>query len=107
MPVGSLYRFDVESYQAAARKTRTREFARLLDASEPLTGVHHTRSTRNIWRRFDRLGRVSRLGGADAGVNDGAGQENAAEVGQGVFVVAGRDAAPLLEPVEAALDGVA
>ena len=53
------------------------------------------------------LGRVSRLGGADAGVNDGAGQENAAEVGQGVFVVAGRDAAPLLEPVEAALDGVA
>ena len=33
----------------------------------------------------DRLGRVSRLGGADAGVNDGAGQENAAEVGQGVF----------------------
>lgn len=46
---------DVESYETAATKTRTREFSRLLTASEPLTGVHHTRSTRNVWRRFDRL----------------------------------------------------
>jgi 2-polyprenyl-6-methoxyphenol hydroxylase-like FAD-dependent oxidoreductase len=46
---------NVEAYEAAARRTRTREFSRLLDASDPLTGVHHTRSTRNIWRRFDRL----------------------------------------------------
>lgn len=46
---------DVASYEAAARKTRTREFSRLLDASEPLSEVHHTRSTRNIWRRFDRI----------------------------------------------------
>ncbi|MGH3678063.1 MAG: FAD-dependent oxidoreductase [Mycobacterium sp.] len=46
---------DVASYEAAARQTRTREFSRLLDASEPLGDVHHTRSTRNIWRRFDRL----------------------------------------------------
>jgi hypothetical protein len=53
------------------------------------------------------LGRVSQFSGADAGVNDCTGQEDAAEVGQGVFVVAGRDAAPLLEPVEAAFDGVA
>ena len=54
----------------------------------------------------DRLGRVSQFSGAHAGVNDCTGQQDAAEVGQGVFVVAGRDAAPLLEPVEAALDGV-
>ncbi|MEB4209724.1 FAD-dependent oxidoreductase [Mycobacterium sp. 94-17] len=46
---------DVESYESAAAKTRTREFSRLLTASEPISGVHHTRSTRNIWRRFDRL----------------------------------------------------
>jgi len=54
----------------------------------------------------DGLGRVSQFSGAHAGVNDCTGQQDAAEVGQGVFVVAGRDAAPLLEPVEAALDGV-
>ena len=46
---------DTESYEAAARRTRTREFSRLLDASQPLSEVHHTKSTRNIWRRFDRL----------------------------------------------------
>ncbi|WP_156298288.1 FAD-dependent oxidoreductase [Mycobacterium paragordonae] len=46
---------DVESYEAAARQTRTREFSRLLAASQPLSDVHHTRSTRNVWRRFDRL----------------------------------------------------
>jgi len=37
-------------------------------------------------------------------VDDDGGQGDAAEVGQGV---AGGDAAPLLEPVEAAFDGVA
>lgn len=46
---------DVTSYEAAARQTRTREFARLLDASQPLSDVHHTRSTRNVWRRFDKI----------------------------------------------------
>ncbi len=46
---------DVPSYETAARRTRTREFSRLLEASEPLTDVFHTRSTANIWRRFDRL----------------------------------------------------
>lgn len=46
---------DVDAFEAAARRTRTREFARILAASEPLTDVHHTRSTRNVWRRFDRL----------------------------------------------------
>ncbi|MEB4209545.1 FAD-dependent oxidoreductase [Mycobacterium sp. 94-17] len=46
---------DVASYEAAARKTRTREFSRILQASEPLTDVHHTRATRNVWRRFDRI----------------------------------------------------
>ncbi|WP_155769315.1 NAD(P)/FAD-dependent oxidoreductase [Mycobacterium asiaticum] len=51
---------DVESYEAAARRTRTREFARILDASQPLSDVHHTRSTRNVWRRFDRLERPPR-----------------------------------------------
>ncbi|CFS62877.1 Uncharacterised protein [Mycobacterium tuberculosis] len=40
-------------------------------------------------------------------MDDGAGQQDAAEVGQGVFVVAGCDAAPLLESMEAAFDGVA
>lgn len=45
----------VEDYEAAAKKTRTREFPRLLESSEPLSDVHHTRSTRNIWRRYDRL----------------------------------------------------
>ncbi|MEB4209549.1 hypothetical protein [Mycobacterium sp. 94-17] len=51
---------DVESYEAAARQTRTREFARMLDASKPITDVHHTRSTRNVWRRFDQLSRPPR-----------------------------------------------
>lgn len=46
---------DVPSYESAARMTRTREFARLLDASQPLSDVHHTRSTRNVWRRYDRI----------------------------------------------------
>ncbi|ORX05102.1 hypothetical protein AWC29_11610 [Mycobacterium triplex] len=46
---------DVAAYEAAARKTRTREFSRLLESSEPISAVHHTRSTRNVWRRFDRL----------------------------------------------------
>lgn len=40
-------------------------------------------------------------------VGDEAGEEDAAEVGGGVFVVAGCDVAPLLEPVESAFDGVA
>ncbi len=35
------------------------------------------------------------------------GEHDTAEVGQGVLVVSARDATPLLEPVEAALDGVA
>jgi hypothetical protein len=42
-------------FHRVARQTRAREFAALLDASTPLTDVHHTRSTRNVWRRFDRL----------------------------------------------------
>lgn len=46
---------DNESYEAASRATRTNEFGRLLAAAEPLSDVHHTRSTRNIWRRFDRI----------------------------------------------------
>jgi hypothetical protein len=44
---------------------------------------------------------------ADAVVGDHRGEEYAAEVGQGVLVVAGGDAAPVFEAVEAALDGVA
>jgi hypothetical protein len=40
-------------------------------------------------------------------VGDQGGEGEAAEVGQGVLVVAGGDAAPVFEPVEAALDGVA
>ncbi len=37
----------------------------------------------------------------------GAGQQDPAEVGQGVFVVASGNTAPLLEPVATPLDGVA
>lgn len=40
-------------------------------------------------------------------VDDDRGEGDSAEVGEGVFVVAGRDAASVFEPVEAALDGVA
>lgn len=40
-------------------------------------------------------------------VNEERCEYDATEVGQGVFVVSGGDTAPLLEPVEAALDGVA
>ncbi len=46
---------DTESFERLARQTRTKEFGRVLDAAQPLTGVHNIRSTRNIWRRFDRL----------------------------------------------------
>jgi len=41
------------------------------------------------------------------GEDDGRGEQDSASVGAGVFVVAGGDAAPLLEPAEATLDGVA
>src|SRR5665647_322621 len=44
---------------------------------------------------------------ADAVVDHDGGERDATEVGQGVFVVAGRDSAPLFESVEPALDGVA
>ncbi|COW56135.1 Uncharacterised protein [Mycobacterium tuberculosis] len=57
--------------------------------------------------QVSRLGRVSQFRSSHSGVDDGAGQQDAAEVGQGVFVVAGCDAAPLLESMEAAFDGVA
>jgi hypothetical protein len=40
-------------------------------------------------------------------VDDFRGEGDAAEVGQCVLVVSGGDAAPVLEPVEAAFDGVA
>ena len=42
-----------------------------------------------------------------ASPHDRCGQQNAAEEGQRVFVVAGGHSAPLLEPVEAAFNGVA
>lgn len=45
---------STEEFELASRKTRAPEFARVLDASEPLTGVHRTKATRNVWRRFDR-----------------------------------------------------
>ncbi|OBH49303.1 NAD(P)/FAD-dependent oxidoreductase [Mycobacterium sp. E2479] len=51
---------DVAAYEAAAAKTRTREFARILEQADPLTGVHHTRSGSNVWRRFDRLDKPPR-----------------------------------------------
>jgi len=70
------------------------------------SALHAIRSLRITSEPLRDLGRVSQFSGAHAGVNDCTGQQDAAEVGQGVFVVAGRDAAPLLEPVEAALDGV-
>src|SRR6266567_2143573 len=44
---------------------------------------------------------------ADAVVDHQACQENTTEVGGGVLVVAGGDSAPLFEPAEAALNGVA
>jgi pentalenolactone synthase len=59
---------DVESFERSARETRSKEFGRVRDASTPLTGVHHTRSTRNVWRRFDRYV-ISRLA-ATEGVSD-------------------------------------
>jgi hypothetical protein len=40
-------------------------------------------------------------------MDQGDGQSDAAEEGESVFVVAGRDAAPLLEAEVAAFDGVA
>lgn len=46
---------DAAAYEAAAHASRTREFSRILSASEPLSDVYHTRSTRNVWHRFDRL----------------------------------------------------
>ncbi|SDY91307.1 hypothetical protein SAMN05661080_04996, partial [Modestobacter sp. DSM 44400] len=56
-----------------------------------------------------QLARVARacLLTADAVMDDHAAEEDTAEVGGGVFVVAGGDSAPLLEPAEPAFDGVA
>lgn len=48
MPTG------VDEYEAAARRTRSPEFAKALEASAPLSDVHRTKSTRNVWRRFDQ-----------------------------------------------------
>jgi hypothetical protein len=44
---------------------------------------------------------------ADAVVGDDGGEDDASEVGDGVFVVAAGDAVPLLEAPEAAFDAVA
>jgi 2-polyprenyl-6-methoxyphenol hydroxylase-like FAD-dependent oxidoreductase len=44
-----------DDFERVAGETRAREFGALLAASTPLTDVHHTRSTHNVWRRFDRL----------------------------------------------------
>src|SRR6266480_4302595 len=41
------------------------------------------------------------------GEDDGGGEEDRTEVGTGILVVAGGDAAPLFRPAEPALDGVA
>ncbi|MEV6325492.1 FAD-dependent monooxygenase [Nocardia sp. NPDC051787] len=46
---------DALSFERLARDTRSPEFARVLDAAQPMSEVHHTRSTHNRWRRFDRL----------------------------------------------------
>jgi hypothetical protein len=45
--------------------------------------------------------------GAAAVVEDGGGEGDAAEVGDGLFVVVGGDAAPVLEASKAASGGVA
>ncbi len=45
----------VDEFEAAYRSSRTAEFGRVLDLSEPLSDVHRTKSTRNVWRRFDRV----------------------------------------------------
>ncbi|WP_068270845.1 FAD-dependent oxidoreductase [Aldersonia kunmingensis] len=44
----------VDDFEAAYRTTRSPEFGRVLDAAEPLTDVHRTKSTKNVWRRFDK-----------------------------------------------------
>jgi len=44
---------------------------------------------------------------ADVVVDHDGGEGDAAKAGQGVLVIAGRDSAPLFEPVEPALDRVA
>ena len=56
--------------------------------------------------RFQGIASLLILDGG-ASPHDLCGQENAAEEGQRVFVVAGGHSAPLLEPVEAAFNGVA
>lgn len=46
---------NADEFHDAARRFRTPEFARLIDAAEPLGDVHRTGSTLNFWKRFDRL----------------------------------------------------
>lgn len=44
-----------EDFIAAAERLRTPMFAKAMDACEPTSEVHLTRSTGNKWRRYDRL----------------------------------------------------
>jgi 2-polyprenyl-6-methoxyphenol hydroxylase-like FAD-dependent oxidoreductase len=44
-----------EEFEAAYRRARGNEFARVLDLSEPLTDMRRSKSTRNVWRRFDKI----------------------------------------------------
>jgi hypothetical protein len=44
-----------DEYVAAYRRTRHPEFSRALDLAEPISDVHRTKSTRNVWRRFDKI----------------------------------------------------
>lgn len=47
-----------EEFEASADRLRTPQFAAAMAASEPISEVHLTRSTGNVWRRYDRLDRV-------------------------------------------------
>lgn len=44
-----------DEFEAAYHRTRGAEFIRALDLSEPISDVYRTKSTRNVWRRFDRV----------------------------------------------------
>lgn len=44
-----------EDFSTAAKRLRTPVFAEAMDRCQPTSEVHLTRSTGNVWRRFDKL----------------------------------------------------
>jgi len=79
-----------DDFAASAERLRTPMFAAAMEASEPTSEVHLTRSTGNKWRRYDRLPAVPQgivfVGDAICGFNPFYGQGMSAAAGSALLL---------------------